>query len=302
MTKNLLEPITKLLGSQRPLWACEFTSKHLVVAGVNSSRKKVLAKDALPLPAHSIVASLGEKNVADHQAVADNLKALMTRAGFKGHEIGIVIPDDSARISFITAESLPGSYEEREAFVRWKLKKTLPFEVDTAQVAFTVMGTRTTGDNKGTDLMVTLSPRAVVEEYEKLMQGMGYEAGYVIPSSLAALNLHTVSNEDFIFMKIAPGCIATTVFQKGRPEFYRKVPEMPLYDAIYPTLMYYQDKLGGAGISGVTLCGYDSDVRSEMSELQSKLNVPVQKLEPKTIDDIFKPALGAVEVVWANLI
>ena len=158
------------------------------------------------------------------------------------------------------------------------------------------------GDNKGTDMMVTLSPRTVIEEYEKLLDTMGFEAGYIIPSSLAALNLVTVPNEDFLFLKIAPGCIATTIFQKGRPEFYRKVAEMPLFDAIYPTLMYYQDKLGGSGLSGVTVCGYEADTRSEMSELQSKLNVPVQKLEPKTIDDIFKPVLGAVDVVWADLI
>src|SRR5207249_2578466 len=144
---------------------------------------------------------------------------LIVRAGFKGHEIGVVIPDDAARISFITAESLPGSYEEQSAFIRWKLKKTVPFEVDTAQIAFNVMGTRTTGDNKGTDLMVTLSPRAVIEEYERLMAAMDCEAGFIIPSTLAALNLHTVANEDFLFLKIAPGCIATTVFQKGRPEF-----------------------------------------------------------------------------------
>ena len=302
MTSNVLEPITRILGAQRPLWACEFTAKHLVAAGVNSSRKKITAKDIVQLPPNIFAGSLSEKNITDHQALADNLKSLMGRVGIKGHEIGVVIPDDAARISFITAETLPGSYEEKAAFIRWKLKKTVPFEVDTAQIAFNVMGTRLAGDNKGTDMMVTLSPRTVIEEYEKLLDTMGFEAGYIIPSSLAALNLVTVPNEDFLFLKIAPGCIATTIFQKGRPEFYRKVAEMPLFDAIYPTLMYYQDKLGGSGLSGVTVCGYEADTRSEMSELQSKLNVPVQKLEPKTIDDIFKPVLGAVDVVWADLI
>jgi hypothetical protein len=300
LTNNLLEPITQLFRAQRPLWACEFSAKHLIAGGVTSSRKKVASKVATQLPSHAISGSLSEKNVLDPVAVRDTLKDLMSRSGFKGHEIGIVIPDDSTRVTFITAESLPSSEEERAVFIRWKLKKTVPFDVDTAQIAFTVIGSRTSGENKGTDLMVTLSPRSVIEEYEHLMDAMGYEAGYVVSSSLAALNRFEPPKGDVIFLKIAPGCISTMVFQDGRPEFYRKVAEMPLFDAIYPTLMYYQDKLGGKGLNSVSVCGYEGDLQLELKDLEHKLKIPVQKLGPNSIEDIFKPVLGAVDVVWAN--
>lgn len=300
MTKNLLEPVTQLFRPQRPLWACEFTSKHLIVAGVNSSRKKISAKGISTLSENAVAGSLLEKNIVDHGAVFEFLRELIEETGFKGHEIGVVIPDDSARISFITTETLPGSEEERTAFIRWKLKKTVPFEIDTAQIAYNVMGTRTSGENKGSDLLVTLSPRSVIEEYELLMEELGCEAGFVIPSSLAALNLFAVPDGDVLFLKIAPECIATTIFRNGHAEFYRKVAETPLFDAIYPTLMYYQDKLNGSGLTGVTVCGYDKDMEPELSELQDRLLVPVQKLGPKAIEDIFKPVLGAVGMVWAN--
>jgi len=302
LTKNLLEPIAQLFRPQRPFWACEFTARHLIVGGVSSSRRKVSTKGVSTLPPNVLTGSLSEKNIADSQTVLHYLKELLSQAGFRGHEIGIVIPDDAARITFLTAETLPGTEEERAAFIRWKLKKTVPFEVDTAQIAYNIVGTRLTGDNKGTDLLVALSPQSVIEEYERLMESLGYEAGHVIPSSLAAMNLFTVPSADVLLLKIAPGCIATTVFQNGRPEFYRKVAEMPLFDAIYPTLMYYQDKLAGSGLTSVTVCGYDTDVQPELQELQNKLNVPVQRLGPKSIDDIYKPVLGAVDVVWANLI
>ena len=302
MTKNVLEPVTQLFRPQRPLWACEFTARHLIVAGVNSSRKRIAAKGISTLSDHAVNGSLLEKNIIDHGRVFEFLKELMGETGFRGHEIGVVIPDDSARISFITTESLPGSEEERAAFIRWKLKKTVPFEIETAQVAYNILGTRFNGDDKGTDLLVTLSPRSVIEEYEFLMEELGYEAGFVIPSSLAALNLFSIPAGDVLFLKIAPGCIATTIFRNGQAEFYRKVAETPLFDAIYPTLMYYQDKLGGSGLTGVTVCEYDMDMASELSELQDRLHLPVQKLGPRSIDDIFKPVLGAVDVVWANLI
>jgi len=302
LTKNVLEPVTQLFRPQLPLWACEFTARHLIVAGVNSSRKKIAAKGISTLSDHAVNGSLLEKNIIDHGRVFEFLKELMGETGFRGHEIGVVIPDDSARISFITTETLPGSEEERAAFIRWKLKKTVPFEIETAQVAYNILGTRFNGDDKGTDLLVTLSPRSVIEEYEFLMEELGYEAGFVIPSSLAALNLFSIPAGDVLFLKIAPGCIATTIFRNGQAEFYRKVAETPLFDAIYPTLMYYQDKLGGSGLTGVTVCEYDMDMASELSELQDRLHLPVQKLGPRSIDDIFKPVLGAVDVVWANLI
>ena len=302
MTKNVLEPLTQLFRPQLPLWACEFTSRHLIVAGVNSSRKKIAAKGISTLSEHAVIGSLMEKNIVDHGSVLEFLRELMGETGFKGHEIGVVIPDDSVRISFITTETLPGSEDERTAFIRWKLKKTVPFEIDTAQIAYNIVGTRFNGEDRGTDLLVTLSPRSVIEEYELIMEELGYEAGFVIPSSLAALNLFAVPDGDVLFLKIAPGCIATTIFRNRQAEFYRKVAETPLFDAIYPTLMYYQDKLGGNGLTGVTVCCYDEDHEAELSELQDRLHLPVQKLGPRTIDDIFKPVLGAVDVVWANLI
>jgi hypothetical protein len=90
------------------------------------------------------------------------------------------------------------------------------------------------------------------------------------------------------------------VLQNGVPRFYRRVAEMPLFDAVYPTVMYYQDKLGGETLSSVTVCGYERDIQWELTELQNKLRTPVRRLGPDTIEDIYKPALGAMNFVAAG--
>jgi hypothetical protein len=92
------------------------------------------------------------------------------------------------------------------------------------------------------------------------------------------------------------------VFQRGRPRFYRRVGDMSLYDAVHPTLMYYQDKLAGTGLSNVTVCRYDSELRNEIVELQDRLGVQVRGMEPNSVEDIFKSALGAAGLIWANSI
>jgi hypothetical protein len=103
-------------------------------------------------------------------------------------------------------------------------------------------------------------------------------------------------------VKIAPDSVATTIFKNHRPRFYRRVTDMPLYDAVYPTMMYYQDKLGGNVLSNALLCGYDKALNREMDELEDKLGLTVRSMGPNNVEDIYKPALGAAGLVWANSI
>src|SRR5207247_11185135 len=108
-----------------------------------------------------------------------------------------------------------------------------------------------------------ISQRAIVEEYENLFDSLDIHAGMVVPSTLAALNLFRAPAGDSLVLKIGSDCVTTTVFKDQRIQFYRRVTEASLYDASYPTVMYYQDKLGGTGLQHFFVCGYDLDIRSE---------------------------------------
>ncbi|HYR87244.1 MAG TPA: hypothetical protein VE422_24390 [Terriglobia bacterium] len=287
MSKTVVNSIREVFKPQAPLWACEVTAKHVIVAGVNKKRSQIegkVATDVTPGP--------------------ENLRAgvryALSNAGFKGSEIAVVVPDDTARIAFLTSEKPSRDPDEQKTFIRWKLKKTVPFDVETAQVAFRVLGPHRAG--AGVDMLVALSPRSIVQEFEDLFDSLGIHAGMVMPSTLAALHLFNVPSVDALFLKIAPDCITTSVFQNQRMAFYRRVAEMPLYDAVYPTVMYYQDKLGGKALEQLTICGYDEDMRSPIVELQERLGLSPARLDPKNVEDIFKPVLGSVHLLWQSLI
>jgi type IV pilus assembly protein PilM len=300
---SVLDPIKQLFSPPRPLWACEFTTQHIVVAGVDSSRKRIAGSVKASLPGDTIVGSLSDRNLQNSDAALDIARNALKEAGARGFEVSVVIPDDSSRIAFLTVDSLAGSKQDRETFVRWKLKKSVPFDVDAAQISYQVLGAHV-GEGKGIDIVVALSPRSIVQEYEELLERLGLHAGYVVPSTLATMNLYPstgFAQQDVLLVKIASESITTTVFQNDRPRFYRRVGRIPIYDAVYPTMMYYQDKLGGTTLASAMVCGYDKDPHAEISELQDKLGAPVKRLEPKTIDDIYKPVLGAVDLIWANL-
>lgn len=283
MDKSVLETVTEVFRPQVPLWACEITSKHLIVAGVNSRRTQISDRLTVDLPAGVSAAS-----------ARPQVRQALDQVGFKGSEIAVVVPDETARIALITAEGPSKTAEDQQTFIRWKLKKTVPFDVDTAQVAHRIVGPSRAG--AGVDMLVAVSPRSVVEEYEKLFDALDIHAGMILPSTLAALNLFVPPATDALFVKVAPDCITTTVYQNRRVQFYRRVTDLQLYDAVYPTIMYYQDKLGGRSLEQFVLCGYDSDLRDPAEEIRQKLGFAAQRMEPKTVDDIFKPVLGAVHL------
>ena len=283
MSKNFAETITEVFKPQAPLWACELTSKHVIVAGVNSGRKAVVDKVTASLPMESKV-----------EAMRPVVRQLLSQARFKGSEIAVVVPDETARIAFVTAEKPSRNAGEQETFIRWKLKKSIPFDVDAAQVAYRILGPHRSGT--GVDILVALSPRSVVQEYESLFDALDIHAGLVLPSTLAALNLFTPPPGDALFVKVSPDCITTTVYQARRVQFYRRVTGVSLYDAVYPTLLYYQDKLGGQAFERLYWCGYDMDLLSSLREIRDKLGLASQSLEPLAVEDIYKPALGAVHL------
>ena len=283
MSKGLVETITEVFKPQAPLWACELTTKHAILAGVNSRRNRISQKCVAGLP-----------DGTEIETARPIVRSLLSQAGFKGSELAVVVPDGTARIAFLTAENLSNKPEERRTFIRWKLKKSIPFDVDTAQVAYRILGPHRAGTS--VDLLVALSPRSVVQEYEALFDALDIHVGMVLPSTLAALNVFVPPPGDALFVKIAPDCVTTTVFQNRRVQFYRRVTDVSLSDAVYPTVLYYQDKLGGSALQQLYVCGYDDDVRMELEEIQRKLGLSAQRLEPKVIEDIYKPALGAIHL------
>src|SRR5205807_57505 len=184
----------------------------------NHSVNAIRAKAASALPAGTVATSYSETNIRNAEVVQSTLRQLLNETGFTGGEIVIVVPDDMARIAFVTAEKPSKNSEEQSTFIRWKLKKTVPFDVDSAQIAYRTLGPHRGGP--GVDILVALSPRPIVEEYENLFDSLDIHAGMVVPSTLAVLNLLIPPAADSLVLKVAPDCVTTTVFIDRKMQFY----------------------------------------------------------------------------------
>jgi Tfp pilus assembly PilM family ATPase len=73
--------------------------------------------------------------------------------------------------------------------VRFRVKKTVPYDVETAKVQYFVQ--QRTGQSKKYDVVVGLIPMDIVARYEAPFRAAGLQPGLVTTSALAALGLLT---------------------------------------------------------------------------------------------------------------
>ena len=278
-----------LFGPDVPVWACELTPRRAVVVRASDDRLSMRARASAPVKPGALVADLKDANVVDSAELRSAVGRSLDEAGFFGSDLVLVVPDDAVRVALIDVESFPSAPAEQLAFIRWKFKKNVPFDVGSARVSWDRIDA-----NGAIRLLTALAPESIIRQYEEVVESFGLHAGLVLPSTLAALGLFPASGGDLLFVKKGPDVITTSILTDGKIRFYRKVAVQGLYEAAYPTFMYYQDKLGGAALTGVVLSGEDIGP-DERAELEQGLGMRAETLFSREIDDIFKPSLGALQ-------
>ena len=78
-----------------------------------------------------------KENVLDEAAFAAAVKALATaHAARKGKDAALILPDFSTRITVLDFDSFPADAEEQLALIRFRLKRSVPFDVESAAVSY----------------------------------------------------------------------------------------------------------------------------------------------------------------------
>ena len=290
MTRSFLSGVAGLFGPDVPLWGVELTTNHVVAIRASSDRQTIVSRAVTPLGAGALIGDLREPNIIDMVVVRDAVQKALDGAGFSGSELCLVIPDEAVRIALLNVDSFPAADADRRAIIRWKLKKNVPFDVDSAQVAFQILR-----QNGSVDLLVAMSRKLIAGQYQEAVESLGLHAGVLGPSTMASLNLLGDVNGDVLFVKKNPTSVTTSIVMGGTLRFYRKVALGPLYDAVYPTLMYYQDRLGGSGLGQALICG-EGIVESEEEEMAGRIGVQIKRLHSSELGDVYKAALGVLQL------
>ncbi len=64
------------------------------------------------------------------------LRAALGSVAARSKDVIAILPDAAVRVVLLDFDTLPASREEAEAVVRFRLKKSLPFDVDKAKISY----------------------------------------------------------------------------------------------------------------------------------------------------------------------
>ena len=195
------------------------------------------------LDAGVITATPGKDNITNPAAFASAVQGLIPLP-VKRRTAALLIPDNSVRMALLDFEKLPDKEEERQALVKFRLRKTIPFDIDEAALAWFVQA--------GNRVVAVAAPVEVIGRYEAPFRAAGLQPGLVMPSSLAVLE--QVRTPDLVMLaRLGSGSLSVFAVRDGVILLARVLelaagaddPLAEIVEDLYPTLVYLEDQTGG---------------------------------------------------------
>jgi Tfp pilus assembly PilM family ATPase len=249
----------------------------------------VVAHASEPLQDGALVASLTAENLHDRAAVAGALGRVLDKIG-RPRRIGLIVPDPVARVSLVRFEQVPADARDLDQVIRWQVRKSAPFPIESAQVSY-FSGERSA---EGQEFVVSLARRDVVREYEGLCEAAGTQAGIVDISTFNVINAVMASGPaegDWLLVNVAADYASMAILRDQHLIFFRTrgvEAEETLGDLVHQTAMYYADRLGGTGFGRVLLTGAstagdgpDAKVDEIRRMLDQRVGVSVETVDPR---------------------
>lgn len=257
--------------------ACEITVERVVAARAGEGGKNLEAATASALPEGTITPGLQQANIVAREALVSRLRDSLGALAGRARDICLVIPDATTRVMLLEVETLPEKLQDADAVVRFRLKKSLPFEVEHAAISFDRQGTA-----NPVKVIAAVTPRAVLEEYESAVREAGYNPGSVLPSMLASLGVVDASRPTMV-IKVEHGTTTFAIVDQNQLLLYRSldnggttVTGESLVDDVNTSLVYFEDRYN-VGVDRVLVTGVES-AQALQEALNGTSNIRVEEL------------------------
>jgi type IV pilus assembly protein PilM len=291
----------------KPRLACEITVDAVIAARAEDKSSRLELFASRRLNTGVISPSLSGTNILDGEALRAAISGALGAVTGKSRDVIAVVPDAAIRVLLLDFDSLPAKTREIDAVIRFRLKKSLPFDPEQAAVSYTIKR-----DNGTVRAVTAVSPRAVIEEYESAFRDAGYLPGVVLPSSLAALGL-VEGQRPTLVLKVDPVNVTIVAAQNQELRLIRtlenphgaKVTAHELAEAVLPSLVFFEDsfserieKIFVGGTTPIKELGplLHEQTRAEVRELAPQLssdqNLSGENIEPSLMAGTVGALLG----------
>lgn len=228
---------------RRPALACEIAADRVLAGRAADAGRMVEVSSARELAPGTVVPDLMEPNLRDGAAVREAIKGALGGLGGRSRDVIAILPDTAVRVVLLDFETLPAKREEAEAVVRFRLKKSLPFDPAEARISYHAQTTE-----KGMRAVAAVVLNKVLEEYESAFRDAGYTPGLVMPSMLAALGAADAERPTLV-VKVDARTISLAILDQEKLLLFRTLENVrgititgdQLAEEVYPSVVFFQD-------------------------------------------------------------
>jgi type IV pilus assembly protein PilM len=233
------------------------------------------------LPPGAIVPSAVETNLVNIAAVKSAISNACSRLRAKEEDVALLLPDPVIRVFVQHFDEFPRSPQEAIPMLRWKLKKSVPFEVEETLISYMRQKPR----EAGVDILTSLARLRIIREYELVVEAAGLFPGVVLSASLAALTLLDDA-KPALMARISGTSLTTAIVREGilggfrcteLPARAAELTPQTLLEEIFPVAAYYQDTWQ-EGIQSVCLAGLGARMSEFVRPLEDEFHCDVRSL------------------------
>ena len=264
-----------------PMIACEIAIDYVAAARWTRTGMSLDGFAIEPLPPGVILPTAVESNLINAGEVRAAVGRVFSRLRAKNEEIALLVPDAVIRVFVVHFDVFPRKQEEAIPMLRWRLKKSVPFEAEETLISYMRQPPR----EEGVDIVTGLARLRIVREYESLVESVGMSPGVVMSSTLAALPLLS-DGRPALLIRVAGSTLTTAIVREGVLCGYRCITlpadvlhltPQALLDEVYPLAAYYQDSWS-EGVAQVRLAGLAERTEEFREPLERELGCPVSPL------------------------
>ena len=229
-----------------------------------------------PLKPGVISVSPLRDNIVDADGLSTAVRAAAgPDGGRKRRDAALILPDHCARVAVLDFVEFPSDRKEQLSLVRFRLRKSVPFDVEAAAVSYFPQP----AGGKKMDVVAAVAPLEIVSRYEAPFRAAGLNPGYVTISSLAFLDLVTEKGLAVV-AKRNGRILSVMVVDKGGLKLVRslELASQDLADVVadlYSTLVFVEDQWG-ARAGKLLLAGFGERTEAAREHFHRELGIEVE--------------------------
>ena len=230
-------------NNPKPKLACEIAADRVLAGHLNDAGGGLDACAARELAPGIVIPDLVENNLRQREAVRSGIEATLSGVAGRSRDVIAVIPDAAVRVILLEFDTLPSDPEEALGVVRFRLKKSLPFDVEKAKISYHAQKF-----SDGTRVVAAVALSNVIDDYEAVFRDAGYNPGVVLPSMLAALG-GADGKRPTLVVKVDAHTTSIAILNDDQLQLFRTLENSrgvtitgeQLAEEVYPSVVFFQD-------------------------------------------------------------